>query len=71
MMKYDLDNQRLLIRDDTFPHELVMKLWSDYNAEEINDLFSRCSVHKLTGYANLADCGENSVWQHLKREYLG
>ena len=71
MMKYDLDNQRLLIRDDTFPHELVMKLWSDYNAEEINDLFSRCSVHKLTGHANLADCGENSVWQHLKREYLG
>ena len=55
----------------TFPHELVMKLWSDYNAEEINDLFSRCSVHKLTGHANLADCGENSVWQHLKREYLG
>lgn len=70
VMKYYLSDNNFLLLDDTVPHELIMKLWSDYNEQEIDDLFARCQVHKLSGHLDLSGCGENSVWQYLKKEYL-
>ena len=51
-----------IIIDDTFPHMLITILNKDLDVDFLNDIFSRCSIHKLT---YIDDFPINSVYSYL------